>query len=48
MGLLFVPSTILAIAGVPSHETGAASGLLNVALVVVRAPTPQQVPAGSS
>jgi EmrB/QacA subfamily drug resistance transporter len=30
MGLLFVPSTILAVSGVPPHETGAASSLLNV------------------
>jgi len=30
MGLLFVPLTILAVSGVPRHETGAASSLLNV------------------
>jgi EmrB/QacA subfamily drug resistance transporter len=30
MGLLFVPSTIIAVSGVPPHETGAASSLLNV------------------
>jgi EmrB/QacA subfamily drug resistance transporter len=30
MGLLFVPLTILAVSGVPPHETGAASSLLNV------------------
>jgi membrane protein implicated in regulation of membrane protease activity len=30
MGLLFVPSTILAVSGVPPHEAGAASSLLNV------------------
>jgi hypothetical protein len=30
MGLLFVPLTILAVSGVPRHETGAAASLLNV------------------
>jgi EmrB/QacA subfamily drug resistance transporter len=30
MGLLFVPSTIIAVSGVPPHEAGAASSLLNV------------------
>jgi EmrB/QacA subfamily drug resistance transporter len=30
MGLLFVPATITAVSGVPRHETGAASSLLNV------------------
>jgi EmrB/QacA subfamily drug resistance transporter len=30
MGLLFVPSTIIAVSGVPPRETGAASSLLNV------------------
>jgi EmrB/QacA subfamily drug resistance transporter len=30
MGLLFVPLTIIAVSGVPQHETGAASSLLNV------------------
>ena len=30
MGLLFVPLTIIAVSGVPPHETGAASSLLNV------------------
>jgi EmrB/QacA subfamily drug resistance transporter len=30
MGLLFVPLTIVAVSGVPSSESGAASGLLNV------------------
>jgi hypothetical protein len=30
MGLLLVPSTILAVAGVPPHQTGAAASLLNV------------------
>jgi EmrB/QacA subfamily drug resistance transporter len=30
MGLLFVPLTIVAVSGVPPHETGAASSLLNV------------------
>jgi ABC-type Fe3+ transport system permease subunit len=82
MGLLFVPLTILAVSGVPRHETGAASSLLNVmqqvggslglsilthgisnsfqlavvfaalalavALVVVRARAPQDVPVESS
>jgi hypothetical protein len=31
MGLLFVPLTIVAVSGVPPHEAGAASSLLNVA-----------------
>jgi EmrB/QacA subfamily drug resistance transporter len=30
MGLLFVPLTIIAVSGVPPHEAGAASSLLNV------------------
>jgi MFS family permease len=30
MGLLFVPLTIVAVSGVPPHEAGAASSLLNV------------------
>jgi len=30
MGLLFVPLTVVAVSGVPRHETGAASSLLNV------------------
>jgi MFS family permease len=30
MGLLFVPLTVVAVSGVPSHEAGAASSLLNV------------------
>jgi EmrB/QacA subfamily drug resistance transporter len=30
MGLLFVPLTIVAVSGVPPHESGAASSLLNV------------------
>jgi EmrB/QacA subfamily drug resistance transporter len=30
MGLLFVPLTVVAVAGVPPHEAGAASSLLNV------------------
>jgi predicted MFS family arabinose efflux permease len=30
MGFIFVPLTILAVAGVESHESGSASGLLNV------------------
>ncbi|GAA0657974.1 MFS transporter [Kitasatospora atroaurantiaca] len=29
MGLIFVPVMLLSVAGVPGHETGAASGLLN-------------------
>jgi EmrB/QacA subfamily drug resistance transporter len=29
MGLIFVPVMLIAVAGVPGHETGAASGLLN-------------------
>ncbi|MFJ5234310.1 MFS transporter [Kitasatospora sp. NPDC088391] len=29
MGLIFVPVMLMAVAGVPAHETGAASGLLN-------------------
>jgi hypothetical protein len=30
MGLLFVPLTVVAVSGVPPHEAGAASSLLNV------------------
>ncbi len=29
MGLIFVPVMLMAVSGVPAHETGAASGLLN-------------------